>query len=537
MGFFQNSVLKKYLERQNNNAVNEAYIKYSTYFHNAEIQKNIRDSKEEQFQEGFLRELFVNILGYTPNPSPSYNLTTEFKNERGAKKADGAVILDGKALAVIELKGMDTKDLDSINVQAFNYKNNHTNCIYVITSNFQKVRFFINNSVEHLEFNLFNLTLNEFKLMWTCLMVDNLLIGLPLKIKDESLEEEKKITKQLYKDYSSFRTALWNNMVENNPDWDRLMLFQKTQKLLDRFLFIFFAEDSLLLPPNSTYRIINRWKILKDEDAAKPLYEIFKQYFDYINIGRKGKVENDDIFAYNGGLFISDNILDSIKLDDDILHYHVVKLAEYDFQSEIDVNILGHIFENSLSEIEIITADLEERTVEKNATKKKKDGVFYTPKYITKFIVDNSVGKLCQEKRQEFNIVDEEYAKGRKNRKKEIIKKLDDQLQLYRAWLLNVTICDPACGSGAFLNQALEFLIDEHSYIDELKAQLFGSSIIFQDVSNHILENNLFGVDINSEGIDIAKLSLWLRTAQRGRKLTTLNSRTSKKIKTRFKIS
>jgi len=524
MGFYQNSVLKKYLESQNNDAINEAFIRFSVYFNNPEIQKNIRDSKEEQSQEGFLRELFVNVLGYTLNPSANYNLTTEFKNERGAKKADGAIVSDAKALAVIELKGMDTKDLDSINLQAFNYKNNHTNCVYVVTSNFQKLRFFINNSVEHLEFNLFNLGLNEFKLMWVCLMPDNLLRGLPLKIKDESLEKEKKITKQLYKDYSTFRTALWNNMVKNNSNWDKLILFQKTQKLLDRFLFIFFAEDSQLLPPNSTYRIINRWKILHEEDAHKPLYEIFKQYFDYINKGRKGKVENDDIFAYNGGLFINDEILDSIKLDDDILHFHVVKLAAYDFQSEIDVNILGHIFENSLSEIESITADIEERIVEKDATKKKKDGVFYTPKYITKFIVDNSVGKLCHEKRQEHNIIDEEYAKGRKNRKKEIIKRLDDQLQLYRSWLLNITICDPACGSGAFLNQALEFLIDEHSYIDELKAQLFGSSIIFQDVSNHILENNLFGVDINSEGIDIAKLSLWLRTAQRGRKLTTLNS-------------
>jgi type I restriction-modification system DNA methylase subunit len=524
MSFFQNSVLKKYLESQNNEAITGGFAKFSSYFHNVEIQKNIRDAKEEQFQEGFLRELFVSILGYSLNPSPNYNLTTEFKNERGAKKADGAIVLYGKALGVIELKGMDTKDLDSINVQAFNYKNNHTNCLYVITSNFQKLRFFINNSVEHIEFNLFNLTLNDFKLMWVCLMADNLLQGLPLKIKEESLEEEKKITKQLYKDYSTFRSALWNNMVQNNTEWDRLILFQKTQKLLDRFLFIFFAEDSLLLPPNSTHRIINRWKILQEEDASKPLYEIFKQYFDYINKGRKGKVENDDIFAYNGGLFSNDEILDSIKLDDDILHSHVVKLADYDFQSDIDVNILGHIFENSLTEIESITADLEERTIENDTSKKKKDGVFYTPKYITKFIVDNSIGQLCHEKRLEFNIIDEEYAKGRKNRKKEIIKRLDDQLQLYRSWLLNITICDPACGSGAFLNQALEFLIDEHAYIDELKAQLFGSSIIFQDVSNHILENNLFGVDINSEGIDIAKLSLWLRTAQRGRKLTTLNS-------------
>ncbi|HXA01648.1 MAG TPA: TaqI-like C-terminal specificity domain-containing protein, partial [Cytophagaceae bacterium] len=108
--------------------------------------------------------------------------------------------------------------------------------------------------------------------------------------------------------------------------------------------------------------------------------------------------------------------------------------------------------------------------------------------------------------------------------KKDIIKKLDEQLQTYRNWLLEITICDPACGSGAFLNQALEFLMQEHAYIDELNAKLFGFSIALKDVSNHILEKNIFGVDINEESVEIAKLSLWLRTAQKGRKLTALNN-------------
>ncbi|MEX2410689.1 MAG: DNA methyltransferase, partial [Candidatus Paceibacterota bacterium] len=94
----------------------------------------------------------------------------------------------------------------------------------------------------------------------------------------------------------------------------------------------------------------------------------------------------------------------------------------------------------------------------------------------------------------------------------------------YREWLLKLTICDPACGSGAFLNQALEFLIAEHHYVDELQAKLLEESIVYPDVEASILENNLFGVDINEESVEIAKLSLWLRTAQKGRKLTSLNN-------------
>src|SRR5699024_6878701 len=137
---------------------------------------------------------------------------------------------------------------------------------------------------------------------------DNLLKGLPLKIKEESLLVDEKITHQLYKDYASFRTDLWHNMVKNNPSMDRLLLFKKTQKLIDRFLFIFFAEDSGLLPPNSILRILQRWDVLKEEDAYKPLYDIFKQYFGYINKGRSGKSPSDDIFAYNGGLFLPDEV-------------------------------------------------------------------------------------------------------------------------------------------------------------------------------------------------------------------------------------
>ena len=87
MPLFQTSVLKNYLSQQDNVAIEQAYLKYSTYFLNLEIQQNISDSKEEQFQATFLTELFVNVLGYTINPSPKYNLTTEFKNEKGAKKA------------------------------------------------------------------------------------------------------------------------------------------------------------------------------------------------------------------------------------------------------------------------------------------------------------------------------------------------------------------------------------------------------------------------------------------------------------------
>lgn len=523
MSLFQKSVENKYLSELDSVLIDKKYKEFQDYFGNPSIQENIRNSKEEQFQEGFLRELFVSIFGYTLNPQPNFNLTTELKNIANSKKADGAILKGEDAIAVIELKGTDTTDLDKIETQAFGYKNHHPKCVYVITSNFEKLRFYIQNAVDHIDFDLFNLTRKEFSLMWLCLAKDNLLNGLPQKIKESSLLQEENITKKLYADYSKFREAIYNNLVKNNPETDKLLLFKKTQKLLDRFLFIFFAEDRLLLPPNSISEIVKQWTTLKEElDEYVPLYDRFKKYFGYMNTGYKGK--KYDIYAYNGGLFAPDEILDNISIDDEILYKHTLTLSQYDFETDVDVNILGHIFEHSLGEIENVQAEIKGEKIDTQKTKRKKDGIFYTPKYITKYIVENTVGKLCEEKRNELDIVDEEYAKGRKNRKKDTIKTLDNKLTDYRNWLLNLTILDPACGSGAFLNQALDFLITEHRKIDDLRAQLFGSGLVFSDITTDILEKNIYGVDLNEESVEIAKLSLWLRTAQKGRKLNKLNN-------------
>ncbi|MEZ7514086.1 Eco57I restriction-modification methylase domain-containing protein [Flavobacterium frigidarium] len=534
MSLFQPSVLKKYLSQQDTALVQKAYKKYAKYFHNAVIQENIRNSKEEQFQEGFLRELFVDILGYTLNPAPSFNLTTELKNIKGAKKVDGAILKDGFALAVIELKGTNTKDLESIRQQAFDYKANQTGCVYVITSNFEKLRFYINNAVDYEEFNLFTLTHAEFEIFYLCLAKENILANKPLSIKEASVVEEENITKKFYGDYSVFKRELYRDLVKQNrsnillndlPEkTTKLILFQKSQKLIDRFLFILFAEDRGLLAPNSINTVLKEWKALADLDVEMPLYDRYKQYFGYLDTGRKGTDKKEEIFAYNGGLFQPDAILDAIIIDNDLLYRHTLKLSTYDFESQVDVNILGHIFEHSLNEIESVNAEIEGTDFDKQKTKRKKDGVFYTPKYITKYIVDNTIGKLCAEKKQELGIIDEEYAKGRKNRQATTIIKLDQQLKDYREWLLQLTICDPACGSGAFLNQALDFLIREHAYLDELNKQLFGGFFVFPDIENQILEHNIYGVDLNKESIEIAKLSLWLRTAQPKRKLTSLNN-------------
>lgn len=527
MSLFQKSVLKKYIAQINKTKLEQAYQKLQLHFGDPNVQQNIRLAKEEQYQEGFLRELFVDVLGYTLNPQPNYNLTTEHKNETNNKKADGAILASNNnnnnaqqqtVKAVIELKSVRTTDLQTIELQAFAYKNNQPNCTYVITANFQKLRFYIDNAVDYEEFDLFDLSQDRFALLYLCLHANNLLSDLPLLIKQASIKQEENITKQFYADYSGFKQALYKDLVANNKKVDALTLFKKTQKLLDRFLFVFFAEDKQLLPPNSVTEILNQWDTLKELDAYVPLYDRFKRYFGYLNKGHKGKYH--DIFAYNGGLFITDQLLDSLKISDNLLYIRCRVLSGYDFDTDVDTNILGHIFEHSLNELDEITALSEGNAIDKTQTKRKKDGIFYTPTYITKYIVEQTIGQLCLQKQTEMGINTNEITTASDKKTKD---QLLQTINNYRNWLLNITILDPACGSGAFLNQALNFLIDQHRLIDTMIATLFGNAMVLTDNVTQILENNLFGVDINEESVEIACLSLWLRTAKVGRKLNDLS--------------
>jgi type I restriction-modification system DNA methylase subunit len=527
MSLFQTQVERQFLAGITSD-LTPIYKKYVDYFGNPAIQANILELIEQQYQGEFIEALFVNILGYIAQPQPNFNLLREKKNETDAKSADAAISINNQIVAVIELKDHKTQDLKKVEVQAFGYKNNHKNCRYVITSNFERLRFYIDNAVDFIEFDLFNLTYDEFRRLWLCLSYESMAKNLPQEIKNQSISNEDVITKQLYKDYSIFKRQLFDSIVSLNPEYDKLLLFKKTQKLLDRFLFLLFAEDKELLPANSVKGTVEKWKKFNADpmNDYQSLYSRFVKYFKLLDVGYKDA--NTEIYAYNGGLFANDDLLNQIKVDDTILSENVLKLAVYDYGTDVDVNILGHIFENSLSEIEQVANEIS--TGVKTISKRKQDGVVYTPRYITQYIVENTVGRLCEEKKTELGICEELFEfksrskKEQEDKKKQALKVFD----AYREWLLQITIIDPACGSGAFLNTALDFLIAEHRWIDNQQERITGLknhySMGLSNIENTILENNLFGVDINEESVEIAKLSLWLRTAKPHRKLSSLNN-------------
>ena len=286
MAIFQKSVVEKFLSELEESVIDSAYSRFKEKYSNVE---GIKKLKEEQYQEGFIRDIFVYVLGYTLQPESNYNIELEKKNETDSKKADGAILKDGNVIGVIELKDNKTKSLDKVKVQAFGYKVNHKGCKYVITSNFQKLRLYVDDATEYEEFDLYSIDRNEFARFYLFLNKESLLDkDIADKLKEKTKFHEEDITKKLYKDYSSFKHKFYSNVVKNNPQYDKLLLFKKSQKFLDWILFILFSEDKKLIPENAISKIVDSWD-KADDLHYKPLYELFKTFFTHLNKGHKYK--------------------------------------------------------------------------------------------------------------------------------------------------------------------------------------------------------------------------------------------------------
>ena len=509
-------------QEQDKEKLKKRYINLQIYQSKA---SEIKSFKEEKFQTQFLKDIFENCLGYTldtTNPT-NFNLEREKKNETDGKKADGAILINGEVRCVIELKDQTTQHLDKTPSnrelspvdQAFRYFISHENAKYVVASNFNELRFYIGNKTTFEKFDLFTANFDEFKRLHLLLSFESISTDLPLKLKEKFATHEREISNKFYKDFSAFRLTLFKNICKNNASIDKNRLLSLTQKLCDRFVFILFAEDRGLLRLRTIAEIKDKFQ---NQVTELSFYDFYKIYFKAIDEGS----ERLDIKRYNGGLFATDTELDALKIDDSVLEAQF--LSDYDFLSDIGVNILGHIFESSLNDLEELNAQIHGNEFDAKQSKRKKDGIFYTPEFITEFIVENSLGMLCKAKKDELGL-DLNELLAPKNPKKltKAESEIKNKIYAYREWLLSLKILDPACGSGAFLNQALEFLISEHGALDTYRKVYEGEGLGLYDIESTILENNLYGVDINADAVEIARLSLWLRTAAKGRVLTDLS--------------
>ena len=528
------------LSKNNLSERREALNKWINLLENGVLEK----SKEEEFQGEFLYDIFTTVLHATnkSDGQDEWNLERETTTQLDGQKADGVLGFfdkDGKKdiRAVIELKGakvsLDQRqkrvgDTRTPVEQAFNYAPKYgKNCQWVIVSNYKEIRlyrandmteyqvFFLKNLRDDLEFKKFIYVLSFFALVGT-----DKIKAKTLELSEEYQKNQSEIEKKFYNEYKEIRFKIFENIRKNNPTVNENILIEKVQKLLDRFLFICFCEDKGLLPNNSYEKIVQRGEAFGD------IFESFKMLCNWINIGSP----KNDINKFNGGLFKSDDILDTLIVDDEVFR-EMEKISLYDFDSEMNENILGHIFEQSINDIEELKKSLSGEEYDAKKSKRKKDGIFYTPKYITKYIVENSIKNWLDDRRHElgedelpelteadmkFDVYKKNYTK---NYKKHI-----EFWEKYREAVRNIKIVDPACGSGAFLITAFEYLLSYNKYLDEKIFDLTGTQDLFENRTKEILQKNIYGVDLNRESIEITKLSLWLKTADKDKTLATLEN-------------
>ncbi len=534
----------------------------------------ILKQKEEELQSLFIHTFFGDILGYEYQNANNWNLSIETRTEFDATKSDGALgyfSIDTKKTiksdirVIIELKNARTpldKPQNRRNFkgspveQAFMYANKAgEKCKWIIVSNFLEIRLYRSNDINKYEkFDIQDLSIDgEFKRFYYLLAKNQLFLKNQYSIIDYALENrietEQKISKEFYSEYKVLRELFVRHIITYNKDkkYSPLQFLQFAQTIIDRIVFISVIKDYDLIAHNVVTQVENIAKSAFTDDGN----ELWKQLKKLFNAMDKGLPPR--IHKFNGGLFKINTEIDALTIKDNFLKY-LLRLSRYDFESDLSVNILGHIFEQSITDIENLKTELLENNIENlpddieqifnskitiETNQRKVHGIYYTPEFITRYIVNEAIGEWLHEQREKIGLNDiQELAEKPKETDIQL-----KQWQAYQEVLKNVKILDPACGSGAFLTQAFDFLFREWQIVIDIihklkgilpKAKINGAlnmeTQVLPDnlqawkIKKNIVSNNLYGVDLNNESVEITKLGLWLKTASKKDSLAVLES-------------
>lgn len=504
-------------------AIPAKHLKLLQGWHDAIKDGSIHKQSEGNLHANFYSSLCEGILGYTSftDKDKKTGIWT-LANESAVKKTGRVDIGFGKftdkekiLVAPLELKSPKTSNMDipmlgralSTVEQAAKYaRNSEGNAEWFVISNCIEVRLYkfpYSDSVYQSWFIEELIKPEKYAEFVLLLSAKNLLGGNTLRLFEDSKQVEKDITSQLYTDYRNIRIKLINGMKRENNRFSRASMVAKAQTLLDRVLFIAYAEDRDLLP----HKILNSY--LNSANDHLNEWDMLKLLFGHIDQGKPDK----GIPKYNGDLFKSDASLEELSISKGLLD-EFKRLSAYDFATDVSVTILGHIFEQSITDLDQIYESINDQdeldlAKQQHGTtgKRKQDGVVYTPDFITQWIVKHTLGAYLDKRKQEIKQVEDSAAWWLE----------------YRKILGTTKILDPACGSGAFLVAAFQYLKAEYQYLNKRLQELGEKGDLFGiDLNHDILHNNLYGVDINAESVEIARLSLWLATAEKGKPLTSL---------------
>ncbi len=333
----------------------------------------------------------------------------------------------------------------------------------------------------------------------------------------EDLFERKDISSKFYSEYSKKRVQLIRQIAGIEDDADRKWF---AQVLLDRIIFLYFLQKKGILNGDERYLIHKLQEHVKEAGKKGPSYYrgfLMRLFFETLCTKPVDRPESwialtgKDLPYLNGGLFLKHDLEEKypdIDVDNRALSevfqflegwlWHVSERAETD-EDAIDPYILGYIFEKSIGE-------------------NKSQGVYYTPPFLSEFLARETIQAHL------LRYANKLTASGPFGSLSDVlIKSSEGELIFIYEHLREITVCDPACGSGQFLVQALHELARIHeTLIDRGQKEGFAQLIrhIEKDYAldgehiygmrRFIVAHNLYGVDLLSEAVEITKLRLFV---------------------------
>jgi N-6 DNA Methylase/TaqI-like C-terminal specificity domain len=560
---FEDGALKQYLDERSTEPIPDIDAKAATIA-NWLTSLSFTDATESTLEAKFLHEIMHGVLGYSIYP-PSSGSATLFakppaKLTHISRTPDAALgsfsESEVRFLAAVELKTPGT-DLDAPQSgydnetpveQGFYYGQRILGVRWVVVSDMRVLRLYsVESQSEYEEIRLRDcvdghgkaeqLAFRKLYFLFhhdaLILERDNSAVSL---LYAKSTARQVRIRESFYEVYYQIRSCLFEAITEAAADVvpkpSESQLLQATQRLLDRLLFIFYCEDHpQQLIPKNTIRDVTAAARKMPGPSSHKVYDALKAVFKEVDVGSP-HASGLDLLAYNGELFKDHWIIDHIDLPDALydkkfllsdeewrsrrIVQGVWGLHVFDFWTELNEHLLGHIFEESLSDLAELGPAQTVTPSEKHVARKE-HGVFFTTHILSDFLSASALSAAIDE------VAPVAAAEG-----KDLVKALERRLN----YLLTLRVLDPACGSGAFLVSTFREMLQEYwrvrSLIEISSADVKKNKDIFDDVGKDdqakLLREALYGVDLLPQAVEIAKLALWLRSARKGEKVANLGT-------------
>lgn len=454
--------------------------------------KKLDSINKNSFSEADVGTKFVlpllQILGWDKEKTDPKEIKEQRRDATG-KPTDYILCLNGIEKIVVEIKSLN-KSLDDYYVkngrklffpqQAINYAFN-MKLDWAILTNFEEIRLYYTHVKKPEDGLIFSIkydqllaSLSDLELLSKDRVEMGTLNALSFKKDRDPIEIEltsvlKKIRKDLQKTLDDK-----NNIGEENL---RLIV----QGVIDRLIVLRVSEDREIIGFDTLRLKCESWK----NTGMGELFPEIKVLFEQFHSEFRTKIFEKELV---------DDANNPIKIDSDILYDVISSLYKYNFD-EINADILGNVYENFLT-VQLMELDTGDLQIVDSSKERKNLGVYYTPHYLIEFIVEKTLQPIL-----DACTTPEEIEK--------------------------IKVCDPSCGSGSFLIQVFDLFKKWYdSYNDKFiipgNIGSYGDPRIITDIEKRILENNIFGVDIDAQACEVASINLMLKSLKKGRKIPNI---------------